>query len=1137
MQFVRSRVVPIILSAFLALPALLAPYGSTGLAAQEPVTITGKVTSDAGLPLGQVELAIPTMGLGALSREDGRYAILVPGARASGQTVTLVARRLGYKSQTVQVTLTAGGVTRDFTLAANPLQLGEVVVTGAGTSMPVEQLGNVRNSVSADLIERANEWNTVEALAGKAPNVIVTASSGEPGSGSYITIRGSRTVGLPNSGSSQPLFVVDGVPIDNTSFSTTDFNPVDGLTSGAIEGTTQTNRAADINPADIESVEILKGAAAAAIYGSRAGQGVVMITTKHGKPGPTHYTIRSSISSNDLNHDYPLQRSWGQGSLGYTPSDPNLGGVGCNRSAGVGNFFCRTSWGPSLAGQTTYDHANEVYVTGYTSDNTLTVSGGNDRTTFFLSGSYLRDRGIFEGPNNLNERSTVRFNGSHRMTDQLKLGANISYVDTRGRYLQRGNQTNGIQLGLLRSPPDWNNSPYLAANGQHQTFRFQNPVAPDDQIADRGWDNPLYSLFVNENTSQVGRVFGNVTAEFVPIDWLKVNYTLGADYANDERLEGLPQMSTAPAPAGRVTEGKLINYQIDHNLTATATHTFSSDLSGTLTLGQNLNTRNVRQLANVGRTLIAPVPFKLSNTVTRDVPIDAETVVHDASYFGQATFDMYNQVFVTAAVRNDGSSTFDQNHLRSWFPKGSVAWEFTKKIGERPVLSYGKLRASYGEAGQEPDPYLMSTVFSGITPIGGYTQGMGANPVQSGFGGLASSIVKGANTLRPERTKEFETGFDLGLFRDKADLNFTYYNAKTYDVILLTPLAPSTGYEREARNSATFRNRGYELSLNVRPIQTSELGWDVGFQWAQNRSLVVDLGGPKFVYLDPNFTSPRAAVIAGQEVGVFYDVGLARCGLSPAGMDAVVAGYDLDIHAANDAAHPCGGAPQGAYFIDTNGEPVLDNTQRVIGNPNPRWTGSVRSSFHYRKLQVSGLLDIKHGGQIANGTKAALYSYGTHKDTEVRADCSAFDVNGNSICTGNMHVIGAPDSPLPGPVVGPGAGTPIPIGQNWYEGAAVGSGIGGLFGGTPEQFIEDGGFVKLREITVGYTFDEPWVQRTLGFSSVEVRVSGRNLHTWTNYTGYDPETNLGGSVTATRGRDYFNMPQTRSFVFSLTLNH
>ncbi len=1085
--------------------------------AQEPLTISGSVTSDAGLTLGQVEVAIPTMGLGALSRDDGRYVIVVPGARVSGQAVTLVARRLGYKAQSAQITLAPGAVTHDFALAANPLQLGEVVVTGAGTATEVEKLGNVRHAVSADLIARSNEWNMVEALAAKAPNVDVTASSGEPGSGSYIQIRGQRTVGLPNSGSAQPLFVVDGQPIDNTSFSTTDFNPTDGLNSGAIEGTTQTNRAGDINPADIESVEILPGAAAAAIYGSRAGQGVVLITTKHGKPGPTHYSLRSSVSADNINNTYPLQTMWGQGLGGAPPGN-------CDRSTGVGNFACRTSWGPRVSGAP-YDHADEAFTTGYTSDNNLTVSGGNDRTTFYLSGSYLRDRGIFVGPNNLNERSTVRFNGSHRMTDNLKLGANISYVDVRAHYLQRGNNTNGLLLDLLRSPPDWNNLPYLAANGQHQSFRFQHPLIGDDNLS-RGWSNPFYTLNVPENTSQVGRVFGNVTAEFLPAPWIKFNYTLGADYSNDERLEGSPQPTTPPTVGGRVTEGKLINYQIDHNLTATLQHTFSSDFGGTLTLGQNLNSRNVRQLANVGRTLIAPLPYKLSNTVTRDVPIDAETVIHDASYFGQVALDFRDQLHLTGALRNDGSSTFDQNHLRSWFPKASLAWEFTKAIGERPILTYGKLRASYGEAGQEPDPYLTSSVFSGITVLGGYTQGMGANPTQSGFGGLASSIVKGANTLRPERTKELETGFDLGLFRDKADLAFTYYIAKTYDVILLTPLAPSTGYEREARNSATFRNRGFETSLNIRPVQTATYSWDIGLQWASNRSLVEDLGGPKFVYLDPNITSPRAAVIAGQEVGVFYDVGLARCGLSPAGMGAVVAGHDLDIHAPRDAAHPCGGAPVGAYYIDSlTGFPVLDNTQRVIGNPNPRWTGSIRSSFRYRKLQLSGLLDIRHGGQMDNGTKAALYAYGTHKDTEVRADCSG------ATCVGNAHVIGQAGSPIVGPVVGPGAGTPVPIGENWY------TDIGGLFGGTPEQFMEDAGFVKLREISVAYTFDEPWVQRTFGFTSVDVRVAGRNLHTWTNYTGYDPETNLGGSVIATRGRDYFNMPQTRSFVFSVTLNH
>ena len=759
--------------------------------AQESVTITGRVTSDAGPPLPLAEVSIPALGLGAFTKEDGRYTILVPGARVTAQPVTVTARRLAFKAQSVQISLGGGSVTQDFVLAANPLQLGEIVVTGAGTATATEKLGNVRNSVSADLIERSNEWNVVEALAAKAPNVQVTASSGEPGAGSYITIRGSRTVGLPSSGAGQPLFVVDGVPIDNTSFSTTDFNPTDGLTAGSIEGTTQSNRASDLNPADIESVEILKGAAAAAIYGARAAQGVVLITTKHGTPGPTRYSFRSSVSASDLNRTYPLQRSWGQGLGGAPPGD-------CNRSVGVGNFACRTSWGPAIAaGTATFDHAGEAYVTGYTTDNTMTVSGGNDRTTFYLSGSYLYDRGIFSGPNNHNQRATVRLNGSHRLTDNLKLGANISYVDARGQYIERGNNTNGLQLGLLRSPPDWNNLPYLAANGQHQTFRFQNPVAPDDQNADRGWENPFFTLNVPQNTSRLGRVLGNVAAEYVPAAWLKVNYTLGADYANDERLEGAPQSSTAPQTGGRVTEGKLVNYQIDHNLTATASYTLSPSFGGTVTLGQNLNSRNIRQLANVGRTLIAPQPYNLSNTVTRDVPVDLQTVIHGQSYFAQGTLDVHSQVFLTAAVRNDGSSTFDQQHLRSWFPKGSVAWEFTKAIGERSLVSYGKARASYGEAGQEPDPYLTSTIYSGATLIGGYTQGMGNTPGQGGFGGLASSIVLGADSLRPERTNEFETGFDLGLLRDKADLSFTFYNAITSDVILLTPLAPSSGYERQ----------------------------------------------------------------------------------------------------------------------------------------------------------------------------------------------------------------------------------------------------------------------------------------------------------------------------------------------------
>src|SRR4029077_7241437 len=298
MQSTSRRLVPIILSALLALPALLA--------AQEPVTITGKVTSDAGQPLGQVEVAIPTMGLGGLSKDDGGYVIVVPGARVSGQTVTLVARRLGYKSQSAQVTLTPGGVKHDFTLAANPLQLGEVVVTGAGTAPSTEKLGNVRNHVDADVVERAGETNVVQGLAAKAPNVTVIQQSGDPGAGSFINIRGVNSI----LGSNQPLVIVDGVPVDNSTFSTSNFNRVDdagGSTTqfGQTEGTVASNRAIDINPNDVESYEILKGPAASAVYGARAGAGVILITTKSGRAGPTHFTFRSSTSLDDVNHTYP----------------------------------------------------------------------------------------------------------------------------------------------------------------------------------------------------------------------------------------------------------------------------------------------------------------------------------------------------------------------------------------------------------------------------------------------------------------------------------------------------------------------------------------------------------------------------------------------------------------------------------------------------------------------------------------------------------------------------------------------------------------------------------------------------------------------------------------------------------------
>lgn len=390
---------------------------------------------------------------------------------------------------------------------------------------------------------------------------------------------------------------------------------------------------------------------------------------------------------------------------------------------------------------------------------------------------------------------------------------------------------------------------------------------------------------------------------------------------------------------------------------------------------------------------------------------------------------------------------------------------------------------------------------------------------------MASNLTKAADVLKPERSKEFETGVDLGLFRDRADASVTWYNKKSSDVILVAPVAPAgTGFLQQATNAAELENRGWEVSINVRPVQKADYGWDVGLQWARNRGKAVSLGGQDFIPIG-DFNNQVAMV--GQPIGAYLGSGFIRCGVS-SGSVRVLANPAPDT-TTTPLSQVCAGRPSGALYIGPDGFPVQDPDLRIVQDPNYDWTASLRTAFRYRKLQVSGLLDIRHGGQIWNGTKGALWSYGTHKDTEQRASCTSL-----TSCTGNEKTFGQ-GGWWDGPVTGPGAGIAVPIGENWYRGIAACP-----FIGIDEPCIEDGGFVKLREISVTYTLDAPWVQRNIGFSSIDLRVSGRNLHTWTNYTGYDPETNLGGAISGGLGAggvDYFNNPQTRSFTFSITLNH
>jgi len=1080
--------------------------------AQQSVTISGRVTSDAGAPLPGANVYIEGMNIGALTGDQGRYSFTLPPARATGQRVTLTARALGFRSLSHPITLSAGTIDQDFVLGTNPLRLGEVVVTGAGTQTSVEKLGNTINTVHSDDIVRSNEnGNIVEALAAKAPNVQVTEAAGDPGSSASIRIRGSKTI----TGTGQPLFVVDGIPIDNSTISTG---------SSIQSGTAIPNRASDINPDDIESIEILKGAASGAIYGARAGQGVILITTKKGTPGTTHYTLRSSETIDKASTDYPLQTKYGQGS-GWAST------ICTTPDCFVGSTTAASSFGPLISGPS-YNHANELFTTGNQSDNNLSVSGGSERTQFFLSGSEYNGQGIIVGPNDDYQRYTARLNASHQLTTALKIGANVSYIDTRGSFIQKGSNTSGLLLGGLRTPPDFNNLPYLdPTTGLQRSFRFPHP-SPNSVITTRGYDNPFFDIYQQTNTANSNRVIGNVQADWLPLSWLAFKYTLGADNNGETRLQAIPKTSSTLA-TGQVLSYQFNQLQIDHNLTGTATWSLNQNFDGTFVLGQNLNSRRFQQEFVQGNTLMADRPYKLSNTLQQTAITDAETDVHTEGYFGQGTFDMFNQLYLTLGLRNDGSSTFSDNSRRNWFPKASLAWTFTDRLnhlGLNKYISFGKLRAAYGEVGQEPSAYaLLSVLNAGATfSDGGW--GTSVTATQNSTAALFSSGTKGQPSIKPERTSEFEGGMDLGLFGDRADAGITYYNDLSRDVLFFTPLAPSTGFTSQLRNSGKIRNRGWEATFNMRPIQRPNLGWEIGLQYAQNDNKVLQLIGAQFVNQGGSFAGASGVAYVGGRVGALQGNDYIRCGRSDASLGENRAGVTL---AGVQAA--CQGAKNGALYLAPDGFPVVDGTLRQISDPQPRWTGSVNNSIRYKKFRLTGLVDIKEGGQIWNGTKGALYFFGTHLDTQ--------DAREHQVVFGQTWQKGA--------VVGPGAGTSVwlvcPASQptncnpsgtgtgtspisNWFQGN------GGGFGTVGTYFIEDDSYVKLRELSLSYLFDQPWVSGRTGLSSIEVKLAGRNLHTWTKYTGWDPETNLAGAEVPITGVDFFNNPQTRSFVLTMTLN-
>ena len=1102
----------------LALPTLLAAQA----------TITGKVTSGSGAPLQSASVFIQGLNVGTLTGQDGGYSFQVPAARfSSGQQVQLIAQLIGYRAEAHTVTLTTSATTvSNFSLELDPLRLTEIVATGSGTEARRERLGNSVATVSGATVQKANETNVVAALAGRVPNVLTTPMGGDAGASVAIQIRGAKSFG-----GSQPAIIIDGVPANNNSRQ-------GAALGGSGFGAPAPNRAIDINPEDIESVEILKGAAATSIYGAAAGSaGAILITTKKGKAGRTTYSLRSTFQQDEALSYIPVQLKYGIGSGGATPAGVIYTGTdltcGPNVNCTPGSAFF--SWGPEMpAGTTTYDHSKEVFENGRIWDNSLSMSGGNERTTFYLSLGGLDHNGFIVAENDYFKRYSIRFSGTHAILDNLTVGANGSYAQTKGSGIDRGNSTTGVGLAALRQPAAFNAKDYLSAEGVHRSWRFPNPglscISTVVASCSRGFDNPFYGIHENQNTQETGRFFGSINANWKPIDWLQVNYTLGGDYTSDDRMFAIASASVGAA-GGQMNRWQFYDRVIDSNLTTTGTWQVNNNISSSVTLGQNLNEVFFRQLDVTGTVWIAPQPFKLSNLTNRQIPNDSEQRRRIEGYFAQGTLDLYDQLFLQARIRNDGSSAFSENNQRAWYPGGSVAWSFTKALTlPENVVSFGKLRLAYGESGQQPTLYQQQDLFS-VTSFADFNPGSLQAPSLNGLGGLYPSTTKGNPDIAPERVRELEAGFDLSLFRGRADVGVTRYMTKSTDVIFAVGLAPSTGVTSQSFNAGELENKGWEIATNYRPVMRQDLSVEFGLNWAMNRNKVLSLGATvdQLSGKDPMPTEESCGDVAqharcqigfgssfsgqtthaqvGYPLGIWRSSGYVRCGNSA--LETVVGTY-------------CDGAPDGALYIAANGLPVLDTNVRAYGNPEPDWTGSLSAAVNFKGISVSAFVDHRRGGDVLNMTRASMYQYGTHKDTEIRGETRTF--GRDMLCHNKTCDI------INGPVVGPGANTGIVIGESYFTTL-------GATAGPIEARLEDGTHTRLREVSVAYSFRDAWVQKIAGMRQLDLKVSGRNLKLWTEYSGLDPETNIGGAANANRGVDWFGTPMSRAWVVSVALLH
>ncbi|MBA4744420.1 MAG: SusC/RagA family TonB-linked outer membrane protein [Muricauda sp.] len=1041
-------------------------YPNTLVKPQQSIMVTGTITDENNAPLPGVSIVLKGTTKGVSSDFDGKYTI-----EASKGDV-LIYSYIGY--QTTEITV-GDEATINVAMVPSVSNLEEVVVTAIGTKQLKDESGSTSSSIQSDNIEKAGEAGLINSLAGKASGVRIGKSNGDPGAGSSIQIRGANTI----QGASQPLIILDGIPVSNDN--------IGGVTLS------QQSRLDDINPKDIASVQILKGASAAALWGSRAANGVIVITTKSGQLGKKPSVQYSFSQSYDyINVRTPLQDSYGQGRNGvYSASfAESWGDKIADRSGGAdevdtsGAFFVSNTSGeryyPVITknSRETYSDSNydKVFRIGTFSQHNVSVSGGGEKASYFFSYENLDQKGIIE--NYDYKRQNVRLNTKFQVTDWLTWNNRVSYTNTKSnRIEQAGETTNGILLGLLRAAPDFDITDYIgtytASNGDIFANRQRSYRRHLGESENPIYNNPLWTLNEQKAPNDVNRFIINPELTIDPANWLKVILRGGLDYYTDSRSQFYPMGSASGLRSGGYWSQTDINSK-EFNLDGIviATHDFSNEFGVSATLGVNFNDRK----RAINENTISPFAVD-SRLLTTDLNPDQAATAWDRTLqhirsnrgYGILGVSLYNQLFVNFSGALEASSTIKGSFF---YPSVDMAWQFSDLM-DSDFLSFGKLRAAWGKVGIQPAPYKFETL---------------ATTGFSTFGGsFMVDSEKGNPNLKPEIKTEWEIGSDLRFFKDRVGLGVTYYRNETKDILFAVKANPSSGFNFNYKNAAVIENKGLEIDLTGKLIESDDFNLSINTNYNNNENMVVDIAGAETV--DIGGTSKA---VKGYPMSSFFLPGTLR----------------------NE---------DNSLALDANGFPQLDTESRVLGDPNPDWRGGIGMQLQWKDLDFSFLFEHSHGGDYINRTRVVLYGFGVHEDVaqEITLSEDLVNVNGDVFPAGTT---------VRGNIANFGEGNVL-LDESWYRG--IGGGLG--FNKTNDLFIEDATWTKLRNVTLGYTFSDLKVTKKLALDSFRISVTGRDLILWTGIKDVDPETNNYG-VSNAFGMNYFNNPGTRSILFNVQAN-